>query len=148
MNRPLEKECKFAWNRIIPGAERFVNSLDGTAVLDRETGLVWAKSPVFEKTTWYGALDYCANLTLGKRKGWRLPAIEELASLVDPANHDPALPSGHPFINIQSSYYWSSTTYVVDDRNALIVFMRNGDVGFQFVKDQNQFNVWPVRGRL
>lgn len=147
MKRTLE-ELRPAWNRIIPGAKRFLGALGGVAILDRETGLVWARSPTPAQTTWYGAMDYCANLTLGDRKGWRLPVIEELASLVDPANREPALPTGHPFINIQNSYYWSSTTYVVNDKNALIIFMGNGEVGFQFVKDQNEFYVWPVRGQL
>ena len=145
MSRTLE-ELKPAWNKIIPAARRFVDALGGAAVLDKETGLVWAKSPASNKTTWWGALDYCAGLALGGRRGWRLPAIEELASLVDPANQSPALPSGHPFLNIQQEYYWSSSTYAVDNNCALIVHMPSGVVGFQFPKGSNNFCVWPVRG--
>lgn len=145
MTRPLD-ELRPAWNRIIPAAQRFENALGDEAVLDKETGLVWAKSPTSDVTTWFGALEYCAGLVLGGRKGWRLPTIEELASLVDPANKSPALPSGHPFTNIQNGYYWSASTYVVDNDSALIVHMPSGDVGFQFPKASNNFNVWPVRG--
>jgi len=47
---------------------------------------------------------------VGGRKGWRLPSVHEIASLVDPAKVNPALPTGHPFTNVQSSAYWSATT--------------------------------------
>jgi hypothetical protein len=51
---------------------------------------------------------------VGGRKGWRLPTIEELASLIDPTQTNPALPIGHPFINVQSDRYWSASTVVGD----------------------------------
>ncbi len=41
--------------------------------------------------------------------GWRLPTIEELASLVD-ITQDPALAADNYFTNVQSSGYWSATT--------------------------------------
>ena len=44
-------------------------------------------------------------MTVGGTKGWRLPSVAELASLVDPANSNPALPTGHPFSNVQSPFY-------------------------------------------
>ena len=35
----------------------------------------------------------------GNHKGWRLPSVHELVSLVDPAAYpNPALPTGHPFV--------------------------------------------------
>ena len=33
------------WSQKLPAAQRFVIVLDGAAVLDKETGLVWEKSP-------------------------------------------------------------------------------------------------------
>jgi hypothetical protein len=144
MIRTLD-ELTPAWNRIIPAKNRFVNALDGTAVLDQESGLVWAKSPTSAKDTWYSALEYCTRLTLGGRKGWRLPTIEELASLVDPSNRDPALPIGHPF-TVNGEYYWSSSTCVYDRNNAWIVHMPSGEVNDQYPKRDNNFNTWPVRG--
>ncbi len=51
---------------------------------------------------------------MGGRGAWKLPNIQELRSLVDPAATGPALPAGHPFTNVQLSYYWSATTEVTD----------------------------------
>src|SRR5205807_1369275 len=73
----------------------------GAAVLDRETGLVWEQSPA-NSHTWQNARYQCTNLTTGGRKGWRLPSVHELASLIDPNQSSPTLPPGHPFQQVQS----------------------------------------------
>jgi hypothetical protein len=41
---------------------------------------------------------------------WRLPNVKELQSLIDFGTFFPALPPGHPFSGVQSTFYWSSTT--------------------------------------
>ena len=72
----------------------------------------------------------------GNRKGWRLPTVEELASLV-------YLPSGHPFINVQSGAYWSSTTYEAYSGDAFGVYVGYG----RFSSHRSyRYYVWPVRG--
>lgn len=86
-------------------APRFVG-LGGTvgAYLDRETGLVWAASPSEVLVDWNDAFLHCAALTVGgvsARRGWRLPSIEELTTLL------PVPPSlFHPFALIR---FWSTT---------------------------------------
>jgi pimeloyl-ACP methyl ester carboxylesterase len=83
------------------------------AVLDTETGLVWEQSPATIAVSWYVARNNCPNKNVGGRNGWRLPSFTELATLIDPAttNHAiPALPLGHPFTNVQTFGYWSATT--------------------------------------
>src|SRR5438128_10641825 len=75
----------------------------GAAVLDLETGLVWEQSPSASPADWFGAQARCNSLTAGDRLGWRLPTLQELASLVDPTQSNPALPPGHPFSNVQSA---------------------------------------------
>jgi len=103
-------------------------------VLDTETGLVWERAPRSEPTPpdtdWRSANARCLNLTLGGRSGWRLPAIEELQSLVDPlAAIPPTLPQGHPFIGIQfpgpdqQRHYWSASTRTVMTSSDAIVWV-------------------------
>jgi hypothetical protein len=108
------------------------------AVLDRETGLVWERSPstslfIFANQQ---ATLHCNTLAVGNRKGWRLPSVQELASLVDadPANtNSPRLPPGHPFQNVQSDInatYWSANQVgVAGTQFAWNVFMGFGNVG-------------------
>lgn len=141
--RTLE-ELKPIWNRIIPAAQRFTDALEGSAVLDKETGLVWAKTPDSNQRTWQAATDYCADVALGGRKGWRLPTEEELASLIDTnASGGTKIPSGHPFQNVTADAYWSSTLYSADSAKALSVNMANGSVSS--ADKTGTFYVWPVR---
>ena len=140
---------------------RFIvlSNMNSAAVLDRETGLVWEKSPIPSLSlplccsiAPITAAQYCNALTVGNRRGWRLPTIQELASLVDgdPANtSSPRLPPGHPFTGVQSgvqsSVYWSATTDASNTGFAWGVFFNNGFVGGGFGKS-NSHLVWCVRG--
>ena len=135
-----------SWHQILPASERFELVMGDAAVLDKETGLTWAKDANIAAgtKTWQAAMIYCRNLSIADRKGWRLPTVEELASLVDTSQSSPALPSGHPFDNVQSGHYWSSTTYEGGSPYAWVVYMPNGyvvggDKGYGHY-------VWPVRG--
>src|SRR5207249_2602952 len=120
--------------------------------LDRETGLVWERSPLTTTHTWDAARSQCTSRTIGsttgeRRKGWRLPSVHELASLVDPNQSSPALPPGHPFTNVQSSFYWSATSSssTVDvPPGAWGVSFSFGGVGTA-AKPNSTF-VWCVRG--
>jgi hypothetical protein len=151
-----------SWDQILPSSTRFIvlsNFRDsapgpggtiiiiaGTAVLDRETGLVWETSPSTSTFNWLQAQFYCNNLAVGNRKGWRLPTIQELASLIDPsvALPGPTLPAGHPFSNVQSSFYWSATTIANNSSDAWDVLFFNGSV-LTNGKSGTVF-VWCVRG--
>jgi hypothetical protein len=100
------------WSRVIPlASDRFTPALGGAAVLDKETGLVWDQSPFTIPFPWAGAHLSCTSKVVGGRIGWRLPLLQELASLVDPTNPDgnPDLPLDHPFSGVQSARYWSAT---------------------------------------
>jgi hypothetical protein len=83
------------------------------AVLDRETGLVWERSPDANEQFWSDAREFCLDKKVGGRLGWRLPSVWELTSLLDPSvTSGFRLPPGHPF-NIALQTYWSIT---VNDR--------------------------------
>jgi len=56
---------------------------------DPATGLMWTKEDNSSNVDWQHATDYCRNLQLDGRSGWRLPTIDELRSIYDPnANLD------------------------------------------------------------
>jgi hypothetical protein len=85
------------------------------------------------------------GLTDGSETGdWRLPNVKELQSLIDFGNFNPALPTGHPFLNVQSTTYWSSTTLADDSDDAWFVLLSVGRT-VASVKDNIRL-VWPVRG--
>jgi hypothetical protein len=132
---------------------RFTDNGNGT-VTDNQTGLIWLKdADCFGQRVWSNALSDCngladgsCGLTDGSQAGdWRLPNVKELYSLVDVGNYNPALPSGHPFTNVQSYYYWSSSTIAYNDDLAFDVYMSSGYVGDSSSKSSNYY-VWPVRG--
>jgi hypothetical protein len=146
------------WSQILPANKRFVElEVPCTGpicpipapiwgVLDKETGLVWEKSPSTDTYTWTVAQTHCYQLeNPNGRKGWHLPTIEQLASLVDTSvNGSPKLPSGHPFTNVQSDFYWSATTGASYTTYAWYVHFFNGTVYTNL--EANRYYVWCVRG--
>ena len=113
---------------------RFTDHGNGT-VTDNLTGLMWTKDAqqIPGIMTWQAALDACNNLVYAEYNDWRLPNLRELQSLIDYNNVNPALPSGHPFINETSSNYWSSTTRASYPGNAWYVAF-----GLGYILDSNK----------
>lgn len=136
-----------SWDQTLPAATRFVvlTNWNSEAVLDRETGLVWEQAPQ-TVATWIIARAICVNKTTGGRKGWRLPSVHELASLVDPSVPfpGPTLPAGHPFTGVLSTGYWSASPNAEDPTDAWLVPFGSGFVGTTFKASSHQ--VWCVRG--
>ena len=135
------------WSQIIPAAQRFVLVMGDAAVLDKETGLVWERSPDTTLRKWTDAIDHCVVREVGGRKGWSLPMREQLASLVDPSNSIPTLPTGHPFLNVSYSgpfRYWSATTDAANPVNAWSVHFYDGSVSD--TSKGGLLYVWCVRG--
>ncbi|MFH2066759.1 MAG: DUF1566 domain-containing protein [Pseudomonadota bacterium] len=138
-----------SWHQKLPVSERFVSVMDNEAVLDKETGLVWARNANLDgKKDWQDAINYCYQISIADRKGWRLPTIDELASIIDMSqNGEPKVPPG-VFINVQSAVYWSSTIYEGDSTHAWAVYMSGGSVVHMYERNLEKwtFYVWPVRG--
>lgn len=105
------------WGRKFPTSQRFVvlSQFDNEAVLDKETQLVWQRTPTSNLATWQGARSQCGRLAIAGRRGWRLPSLHELTSLTRPEAPVGALalPSGHPFVNVQIAAYWTDTLWVI-----------------------------------
>lgn len=140
-----------SWDQTLPAATRFVvlSNFNNEAVLDRNTGLVWEKSPRSQLASWPFAKDVCLNRITGNQMGWRLPSVTELASLLDPTalTSGPKLQSGHPFDNIiESGFYWSATSDAGDSLSAYGVGL-TGLVVNSIPKDTGG-HFWCVRGGM
>jgi hypothetical protein len=114
-------------------------------VLDRLSHLLWRRSANLtpQPVLWREALAAVAELGHeDARSAWRLPTINELEVLVDCAAHSPALPSGHPFADVQD-IYWSSTTSLFEPDWAWALYLEKGATGVG-QKRFAQFSVWAV----
>ncbi len=151
---------------------RFITGTTGI-VTDTLTGLIWlenANCTTFfsgdgtgqNNRNWINAFTaanslaggYC-GLTDGSSAGdWRLPNLRELQSLVHYGYVDLAVPNtagtgqcttdGDPFIDVESSNYWSSSTVAGLTSAAWYVNMSDGFMTMSY-KTNPQY-VWPVRG--
>jgi Protein of unknown function (DUF1566) len=146
---PVQAVDLRSWDRKYDlASERFqvLAAFNNEAVLDKETQLVWERSP--HPTTlrnWRDANQNCSLFkTVGNRRGWRLPFVHELNSLVNPspALGQPRLPAGHPFADI-SGPYWTATTDA--DLGAYTVHF-SGTSNYTMALRTLYFRVWCVRG--
>ncbi len=137
-------------NKNFPASERFalLSAFNEEAVLDKKTGLVWEKSPERRTVTWNEARTTCSQRTTGGQKGWRLPSPSEMRSLVGPSVDAPGpnLPPGHPFLNVQSSSYWTVVPAANLPSYAQYLDAFLGNV-LSLVRIYT-FPVWCVRGPL
>jgi hypothetical protein len=154
------------WGKQLPAKQRFVilSDFNDQAVLDRETQLVWERFPgdtdgngivtVEDAVPFNAAAEICILKNVGGRLGWRLPAVTELATLLDPTQSDPRLPVGHPFIFCLSRcpspgfrLFWTNT---IQDHKPLVRYQLNinsSPAALFFGEDQlPQALVWCVRG--
>jgi len=104
-----------AWSAVT----RFTDNQDGT-ITDNLTGLIWLQDVgCLGAANWANALTAVNSLSSGQcglndsssAGSWRLPNINELASVIDFSAADPALSANHPFQNVPTTIYWSSTSY-------------------------------------
>lgn len=144
-----------AQHRELPPNQRWELVFGGQAVLDKETGLVWERSPKIAQMRWEAASATCPKAVLDGRAGWRLPTIQELQSLAP-------LTQQNPFVNVQwggLSWYWTSTPIFEPD-SARTTTVRVWSVGFRPTSIQTEAHfansiagskdtqlVWCVRGR-
>jgi Protein of unknown function (DUF1566) len=135
-------------SKTLPAAQRFVilPAFNSEAVLDKETGLIWERSPQATSARWIVARRTCIEKNVGGQKGWRLPSLEELTSLVDSsvAPPGPTLPPGHPFLTVQSTVYWSATRVDADARGSWAVHFGLGG-GTTFINWAHSVPSWCVR---
>ncbi|MEW6039998.1 MAG: DUF1566 domain-containing protein [Elusimicrobiota bacterium] len=126
----------------------YTDNGDGT-ITDNRTGLMWVKDGNSAgcnnggTLTWESALTFCEGLSYAGYSDWRLPNRRELMSIVDYGTYNPSINTTY-FLNTQSNWYWTSTTYVPDTSYAWGVYFTNGYVGYSV--RTNVVYVRPVRG--
>jgi hypothetical protein len=145
-----------AWDQTFPctalaNCPRFVvlSNFASNAVLDRETGLVWERSPSLTGVNYFFAHERCLNLDTGGRKGWRVPGIQEMMSLIDPSvSSAPRLPVGHPFTDMTAAtpFYMTATLSTDRSEGVWAVNLNLGINNFFSDRRLNFVRVWCVRG--
>jgi Protein of unknown function (DUF1566) len=156
-----------SWDQTLPSSTRFIvlSNMNSEAVLDRETGLVWQRTPAVPPAGewWQLSSARCASARTGGRLGWRLPTMQELSSLIDPtATSGPPLFPGHPFVGVQPvAAYWTATSADADSAYLVHWGIHPGEAHFTFTNntlrpksttDESFYNTpmysWCVRGGL
>lgn len=121
-------------------------TVSGNCVTDELTGLMWAKNGNLPqgRRTWAQALEFAIGLTLCGHSDWRLPNVNELLSVMDRDRSNLASwLNAQGFTNMQSGYYWSSTT---QPSSPIRVWVANLWAGHLGANNKNRANyVWTVR---
>jgi hypothetical protein len=92
-----------------PNPDSYTDNGDDT-VTDNVTGLMWQKAIVAAASSlsWAAAKGYCPTVSTGGHNDWRLPAMIELVSLIDPSVAQVTIDSTY-FPATPSGGYWAST---------------------------------------
>lgn len=90
-----------------PPSPHFVVAPGASTVSDTATKLTWQRNAPAKTYDWTSAGKYCADLQLDG-KGWRLPTVKELQTLVDETRTMPAIdPMAFP--HTAPDYYRTSS---------------------------------------
>ena len=110
------------------GTNYLLDMGDGT-IIDAHAALMWQKATA-GPMDWSDAMSYASGLSLGGHSDWKLPTKDELVGLYNS--------ECKKLMDVQSSYYWSSTTGVYGKNGAWLVIahqaMNNRPVCIDFTK--------------
>ncbi|QLA15911.1 DUF1566 domain-containing protein [Desulfolutivibrio sulfoxidireducens] len=128
---------------------RFTVLADGT-VADGLTGLCWhpAADALGYAVSWeegFSAVRALNRTAAHGRSDWRMPNRRELRSLLWHGAKNPALPPGHPFTDVFSGRYWTSTTFAGLPGHAWYVHLEGARVFYE--RKDRYCLLWPVCGR-
>ena len=77
---------------------------------------------------WEEALAYCANLNYAGYQDWRLPNVNELASIVDLSKFSPAIDTFYFPNTTNYPGYYSSTSHAEYTHDGWFVAFRSGKI--------------------
>lgn len=125
---------------------RFVDNGDGT-VTDTTTNLMWAQYDCMGNISWHDATAYCNGILLSRYRDWRMPTINELATLYDRDEPGYETICGDkvkvtPLIHLSCGWVWAS------DARSITAFAFNFSGGYRYtdrmVQSRN-YRALPVR---
>lgn len=137
--------------------DRFKPDLSGNCIIDNLTGLMWVRNLNTvnngNRLVWNAALTTATNGRWCGYSDWRVPNINELGSLINYSQSEPAtwlnadIGVGAGFSNVQTSPYWSSSTAAYSSGLAWQINMFSGIIGV-FSKEETLEPPYllPVRG--
>ncbi len=96
-------------------------------VRDVGTGLIWQRAVPDKKFQFAEAKAYCAHLNLGGKKGWRMPSLQELLTLIDEHAATGPLIDREAFPRTPSEQFWTSTIFASSPVTSWYVFFNRGD---------------------
>jgi len=83
----------------------YEKSVDGQEVIDHKTGLIWRQAAEPGLFTFQEARAHAQVVAQRTGLPWRVPTLDELASLLDRGRHEPA----SAFPDMPSECFWSSS---------------------------------------
>jgi len=96
------------------GAELAADVAEWEAVLDRRTGLMWAREPIevpnWKKPQVAKTEKAIGELAIGGFTDWRIPTVDALFTLADRSRVSPAIDVDF-FPDCPSDWFWTSTPY-------------------------------------
>ena len=139
--------------RTFAAPPRFGDNNDGT-VTDSLTGLTWLKNAnLYGEVPWEQALQLAGELASGapglsdgsQAGEWRLPNVNEMESLLNLDNSfGPAIDPESPFLNLEPSNYWTSSSVALAPPLGWFVALAVGPPVFDL--KINLMRMWPVKG--
>lgn len=106
----------------------------GQTIYDKTTKLIWQDSKDNKKLslTYAKAQNYCSKLVIDKHTNFRIPTMDELQSIIDYKNYDPAIVKGFEYVSNEA--YWTTTPFADDDKVVWLIHFKKGE---RYVKDKH-----------
>lgn len=126
--------------------ERFIENGDGT-VTDTETNLMWAHYDKMGNINWHDAKAYGESIILSEYEDWRMPTIDELATLYDPHEKGYKSECGDrvrvtPTVHLSCGWVWAV------DAKTVSAYAFNFERGYRYTDrmvHKRNYRALPVR---
>ena len=107
-------------------------SESNSVIRDKANGIYWQDTLPSQKSSkdWDDATAYCDALKLNNWTAWRLPAFNELLSIVDFNRVDPAIDP--VFSYVQEGTYWTSIDFSATKSRAWTIDFRTGKTYYSY----------------